>query len=101
MKKDREEEPVRETNRELYKNGGSWEKREIHLWEGWGNSIVLLQGSQVSPVSPCVKVSVNLKKIELSQVQFLVTDSEVPGSIPGATRFSEKQWVWNGDHSAS
>jgi hypothetical protein len=24
-----------------------------------------------------------------------------PGSIPGATRFSEKQWVWNGVHSAS
>jgi hypothetical protein len=24
-----------------------------------------------------------------------------PGSIPGTTRFSEKQWVWNGVHSAS
>jgi hypothetical protein len=24
-----------------------------------------------------------------------------PGSIPGATRFSEKQWVWNGVHTAS
>jgi hypothetical protein len=23
-----------------------------------------------------------------------------PGSIPGATRFSEKQCVWNGVHSA-
>jgi hypothetical protein len=23
------------------------------------------------------------------------------GSIPGATRFSEKWWVWNGVHSAS
>jgi hypothetical protein len=22
----------------------------------------------------------------------------VPGSIPGATRFSEKNWVWNGVH---
>jgi hypothetical protein len=22
-----------------------------------------------------------------------------PGSIPGAIRFSEKQWVWNGVHS--
>jgi hypothetical protein len=28
--------------------------------------------------------------------RFLVTDPEVPGSIPGATRFSEKWWVWNG-----
>jgi hypothetical protein len=27
--------------------------------------------------------------------------SRGPGSIPGATRFSEKQWVWNGVHSAS
>jgi hypothetical protein len=24
-----------------------------------------------------------------------------PGSIPGATKFSEKYWVWNGVHSAS
>jgi hypothetical protein len=24
-----------------------------------------------------------------------------PGSISGATRFSEKQWAWNGVHSAS
>jgi hypothetical protein len=32
---------------------------------------------------------------------FLATDIEVPGSIPGASRFSEKQWVWNGVHSAS
>jgi hypothetical protein len=27
--------------------------------------------------------------------------SRGPGSIPGATRFSEKLWVWNGAHSAS
>jgi hypothetical protein len=26
--------------------------------------------------------------------------SRGPGSILGATRFSEKQWVWNGVHSA-
>jgi hypothetical protein len=24
-----------------------------------------------------------------------------PGSIPVTTRFPEKQWVWNGVHSAS
>jgi hypothetical protein len=24
-----------------------------------------------------------------------------PGSIPGAARFSEKLWVWNGVHAAS
>jgi hypothetical protein len=27
--------------------------------------------------------------------------SRGPSSIPGATRYSEKQWVWNGVHSAS
>jgi hypothetical protein len=27
--------------------------------------------------------------------------SKGPGSIPDASRFSEKQWVWNGVHSAS
>jgi hypothetical protein len=27
--------------------------------------------------------------------QFLATDSEVSGLIPGASRFSEKQRVWN------
>jgi hypothetical protein len=26
--------------------------------------------------------------------------SRGPGSIPDTTRFSEKQWVWNGVHSA-
>jgi hypothetical protein len=26
--------------------------------------------------------------------------SRDPGSIPGAARFSEKYWVWNGFHSA-
>jgi hypothetical protein len=28
--------------------------------------------------------------------EFLATDPEVLGSIPGSSRFSEKQWVWNG-----
>jgi hypothetical protein len=31
--------------------------------------------------------------------EFLAANLEVPGSIPGATRFSEYQWVWNGVHS--
>jgi hypothetical protein len=33
--------------------------------------------------------------------EFLATDPEVRGSFPGASRFSEKQRVWNGVHSAS
>jgi hypothetical protein len=32
--------------------------------------------------------------------EFLAANTEVPGSIPGATRFSEYQWVWNGVHLA-
>jgi hypothetical protein len=30
----------------------------------------------------------------------MTANSEVPDSIPGATRFSEYHWVWNGVHSA-
>jgi hypothetical protein len=30
----------------------------------------------------------------------LAANPEVPGSILGATRFSEQQWVWNEVHSA-
>jgi hypothetical protein len=32
--------------------------------------------------------------------EILAANPEVPGSIPGATRFLEQQWVWNGVHSA-
>jgi hypothetical protein len=32
--------------------------------------------------------------------EFLAAKPEVPGSIPGSTRISEYQWVWNGVHSA-
>jgi hypothetical protein len=35
-----------------------------------------------------------------SSQEFLAANPEVPGSIPGATRFSESQWAWNGVHSA-
>jgi hypothetical protein len=38
--------------------------------------------------------------LHVPQSDFLIAGPEVPGSIPGATRFSEKQWVWNGVHSA-
>jgi hypothetical protein len=31
---------------------------------------------------------------------FLADNTEVPSSIPGATRFSEYHCVWNGIHSA-
>jgi hypothetical protein len=32
--------------------------------------------------------------------EFVATDPEVLGSIPGTSRSSEKQRVWNGVHSA-
>jgi hypothetical protein len=35
------------------------------------------------------------------RLEFLETDPEVSGSIPGATIVSEKQWVWIRVHSAS
>jgi hypothetical protein len=34
-------------------------------------------------------------------VEFLATDTEVSGSIPGASRFSGSHRIWNGVHSAS
>jgi hypothetical protein len=34
-------------------------------------------------------------------VRILGYRSESPGSIPGATRFCEKWWAWNGAHLAS
>jgi hypothetical protein len=37
----------------------------------------------------------------VSWSEFLAAGTEVPGSILGATRFSEYQWIWNGVHSAS
>jgi hypothetical protein len=33
--------------------------------------------------------------------EFLATDPEVTGSIPGLTKFSEKYGIWNGVHLAS
>jgi hypothetical protein len=36
----------------------------------------------------------------ISSGEFLATEPEVHVSIPGAARFSEKQWVCNGVHSA-
>ena len=51
---------------------------------------------QIFSFMPCI---VTASVVQWSE--FLATDTEVPGSIPGATRFSEQQWVWNGVHSAS
>jgi hypothetical protein len=49
-----------------------------------------------------------VENFQLQRIRFVVwwsefrdIDPQVPGSIPSATKFSEKQWVWNGVHSAS
>jgi hypothetical protein len=74
------------------------------LWSS-GQSSWLLNGEVLFPV----RYELNLymlcrRKWTASVVQWsesLAADPEVPSSIPGATRFSEKLWVWNGVNSAS
>jgi hypothetical protein len=39
--------------------------------------------------------------IRPTYIQYIYVGLIVPGSILGASRFSERQWVWNGVHSAS
>jgi hypothetical protein len=39
--------------------------------------------------------------VGLEQGPLSLNRSRGPGSIPGATRFSEKWWVWNRVHPAS
>jgi hypothetical protein len=41
------------------------------------------------------------EEVLMSYFNVLATDPEVLGSIPGASRFSEKPRVWNRVHSAS
>jgi hypothetical protein len=51
-----------------------------------------------------LNISKSLHHVTASVVycsQFLATDPEVLGWIPGATLFSEEYLVWNGVHSAS
>jgi hypothetical protein len=38
--------------------------------------------------------------IKILNPEFLAANTEVLGSILGATRFSKREWVWNGVHSA-
>jgi hypothetical protein len=45
----------------------------------------------------CISLTVSV----VSWSEFLAADTEVPGSIIGATRFYEYQWFWIEVHSAS
>jgi hypothetical protein len=56
-----------------------------------------LSHHQLCPYQFSLLVSVHLASV-VWWSEFLATDPEGPGSIPGPTRFSEKQWVWNGVH---
>jgi hypothetical protein len=56
------------------------------------------------PLRPCPHFYLAAPSRLVQRLMFLTclaTDPVVPDSIPGATRFSEKWWVWNGVHSAS
>jgi hypothetical protein len=46
----------------------------------------------------CIKIYSSVSVVQCPE--FLATDPEVLVSIPGAIRFSEKQWVWNWVYSA-
>jgi hypothetical protein len=54
--------------------------------------------SNVSGYSPIVGCCGTASVVWWSECP--ATDPEVLGSIPGASRFSERQWAWNGVHSA-
>jgi hypothetical protein len=69
-------------------------------------------GENFSCLRPCIQWGIFLRfKINLFYfgrnhlcglvVRVQVYRSRGPGFIPGATRFSEKEWIWNGVHSAS
>jgi hypothetical protein len=57
---------------------------------------------RVIPHSSNIKKTINPHD-RLCGLVFKVSDnrSRGPSSIPSASRFSEKQWVWNGVHLAS
>jgi hypothetical protein len=75
----------------------------LFLW------IVLAAGSAVWRVVVCNWYSIIFSRLAYLHVDHLCGlvvrvpgyRSRGPGSIPGATRFCEKYWVWNGVHSAS
>jgi hypothetical protein len=53
------------------------------------------------PVNDIIYINIIIIMHLWSSGQLLATDPKVASSIADATRFSEKQWVWNGVHSAS
>jgi hypothetical protein len=62
---------------------------------GLSNNNIILKYFTIIFIKMLMRVSV------VQWSEFLATDPAVPGSVPGVSRFSEKQRVWNGVHSAS
>jgi hypothetical protein len=85
------------------------DKRRSQSWRRcicWGIGFVLLSVAILIAVLAGSKYACPYRIINGSE--FMETASVVPGyrsrglgSIPGATRLSETQWVWNVVHSAS
>jgi hypothetical protein len=74
-------------------------KREIILQE-FCSCILPLLRVDVNVALGCGFTTVARDDHRMTASEFLAAKTEVPGSIPSATRFSEQQWVWNGVHSA-
>jgi hypothetical protein len=56
-----------------------------------------LVGNRTPAVQPETR---HYSNVNIWWSEFLASNPEVPGSILDATRFSDRQWIWNGVHSA-
>jgi hypothetical protein len=61
---------------------------------------VALVRTDVSRITPPSSGFLRAIGLHVTTSEFMPANPEVPASILGSTRFSEKQWVWNGVHSA-
>jgi hypothetical protein len=60
-----------------------------------------LRQCRVCNVTCCITIFLWVTKFHTTGQSFWVQGPEILGSIPGASRFSEKQQFWNGVHSTS
>jgi hypothetical protein len=70
------------------------------VWTMWRENVLPLPGNEPRSFSQ-IFVDRPIDRLCGLVVRVPGYRSRGPGSIPGTTRFSEKQWVWNGVHSAS
>jgi hypothetical protein len=69
-------------------------------YDGRSVKLVSESRSRESIHSPSIRIH-GMTASVIKWSEFTATNSEIPGTIPGATRFCKKWWVWNGIHSAS